>query len=303
MAVPEGTPRGRVETDWAARIANELRDIRAAVNKLQRGASLRNSAISGGEGQKVYDSTGALRLSIDTSGSITAYDANELPVARYGQLVDSVPGTFGVEINVDGGWVRLGYQTTGWSQIQKPATYNPTTELWAPAPHTHPGSDVSSPVAEADGSQSGFTRTVGGTEYYALWVDNTSGYKFGRNTSSRKYKINIVAAPTRDPKRILKLQEVVYDRKDFLEPPPPGTEGPSRLIPGVKGEYGLIAEDTALHVPEIITRYNGEIDGIRYDLLPVAMLPLLRQQQATIDQQAIDIEKLKVAVRSLGGEV
>lgn len=304
--VAEGTPRKRVETDWAVRLGNEIKGLARAVQRLERGASLRNSAISGGEGQKVYDDEGNLRLSIDTSGAVTAYDENELPVARYGRLVDSAPDEYGVEINVDGGWVRLGYQTTGWSQIQKPATFNTTTELWDPSPHQHPGSDITSnvPFAEqSDGSESGFTRTVGGSEFYALWVDNTAGFKFGRNTSSRKYKTNIEPAPEKDPRRILELVPVVYDRPSSMEVLPDGVEGPLRVFQGAKNEYGLIAEDTVDHVPEVITRYQGEIDGIRYDLLPVAMIPLLKQQQATIDQQAEDIAALKAAVRDLGGNI
>jgi hypothetical protein len=328
--VPDGTPRASHEPSPSADLWNRVKALEESIRGLQRGANLRNSSISGGDGQKVYDETGNLRLSIDVSGSVTAYGEDELPVARYGLLEDSAPGEYGVEINVDGGWVRLGYQTTGWSQIQKPAAYDVATEKWDPTPHTHPGGDVTSQVAsaatattatsatnatlatQAEGSQYGWTNTVGGTEFYQLWVGNNGGYKFGRNTSSRKYKMNIrpvqpVAGPApdqRDPRRILKLVDVIYDRRPTTDAPlEDGEVGPVREYPGVKNELGLIAEETAQHVPEIVTHYQGQIDGVRYELLGVVALPLLKLHEEQLGKQASEIEQLKQAIRNMGGTI
>lgn len=310
-----GEPRRTVEPSYARQLAQSIRELKSAVSRLERGANLRNSSISGGEGQKVYDDAGQLRLSIDTSGAVTAYGPDEAPVARYGRLVDTDADEYGVEILVGSGWVRLGYQVVGWDQIAKPAAYDVASQKWDPTPHTHPGGDVTSPVAnatnavnatnaseathaaQADGSQYGWTNTVAGTEFYQLWVGNDGGFHLGRNVSSIKYKENVKDAAL-DPQAVLKLRPVVYDRKPTTQSPVgvdgEPVEGPDQQFPGAKGELGLIAEEAAPLIPGAITRFNGEIDGLRYELLPVYMIPLLQQQQARIDA-------LEAAVRKLGG--
>jgi hypothetical protein len=68
------------------------------------------------------------------------------------------------------------------------------------------------------------------------------------------------------------------------------------MFEGAKNEYGLIAEEVSTVLPEIVTLYGGEIDGVRYDLLGVALLPI-------VQAQAAQIEALTVAVRELGGNV
>jgi hypothetical protein len=90
------------------------------------------------------------------------------------------------------------------------------------------------------------------------------GFHFGRNTSSIQYKENVRTHNT-DPANVLALQPVIYDRID-----------------GGSNEYGLIAEQVAEHFPELIVWFDGKIDGLRYDLLPVALLDVVRDQENRI---------------------
>lgn len=113
----------------------------------------------------------------------------------------------------------------------------------------------------------------GGGPYYAVWVSGPdTGYQFGRNTSSRRFKQDIVEHSV-DKAAVLALQPVTYDR-----------------IGGqVQREYGLIAEDVYdAGLPEIVTWFKEEdsdesvIDGLRYDLLAVALLEVVKDQEARI---------------------
>lgn len=161
-----------------------------------------------------------------------------------------------------------------------------------PLGHKHKGEDVTGTVASAtsavraNGSSTAFNNNVQGTTTYAVWVGNAANNPFGRNTSSIRYKENVRAFQG-DPEAVLALQPVVYDRRDVLdEPIDPDTGerliGPPNLIRATRGEYGLIAEQVAEHVPEIIQWYEGEIDSIRYDLLSVALLDVVKSQAARI---------------------
>ncbi|HEY9356478.1 MAG TPA: tail fiber domain-containing protein [Arthrobacter sp.] len=251
---------------------------------------------------------GTLGVQVDpATGAFTAYDASgTAAVARFGALQQTSPGSYGVEVLVGSTWVQVGAQVATWSSLAgKPSTFPPSS-------HTHPGGDITSAVAnatnavnaasaaQAEGSQYGWTNTVSGTEFYALWVGNDGGFHFGRNTSSIKYKENVRDAATA-PAAVLNLRPVVYDRKatyKYPEDPETGerAEGPPQMFEGAKNEFGLIAEEVDQHLPEIVTRYGGEIDGVRYDLLGVALLPV-------VQQQADDIAALKQAVRDLGGNI
>ena len=204
---------------------------------------------------------GTLGVSVDpTDGTFVAYDATGTsPVARFGALVETAPGSYGVEVLVSGTWVQIGAQTTTWATISgKPTTFPPSA-------HTHDGSDiVSGTVPQADGSQYGWTNTVAGTTFYQVWVGNDGGYHFGRNVSSIRYKTNVRSHYT-DPANILALTPVLYDK-----------------ISGGNNEYGLIAEQVAEYCPELISWFDGEIDSVRYELLGVALLPLVKHQDAQI---------------------
>lgn len=199
-------------------------------------------------------------VTMDATGVFVVMDATgTIPVARFGPLDNSAPGQYGVEVKVGSTWVQIGAQTTTWATVSgKPDTYPPAT-------HTHVGSDITSgTVPQADGSQYGWTNTVAGTTQYALWVGNDGGYHFGRNVSSIRYKQNVRAHYT-DPANVLALTPVLYDKID-----------------GNPDEYGLIAEQVAQHCPELATWFEGQIDGVRYDLLAVQLLNVVRDQEIRI---------------------
>ncbi|WNO26039.1 minor tail protein [Arthrobacter phage Wildwest] len=281
----DGIPRRAVESDPLAALMQKITGLEKQVAALERGASLRNASISGGDGLRVLDEQGGTRVSINTTdGAVVAYDAGGSAVARFGPLANSNPGQYGVEVKYNGGWVQVGGGNVDWGNISnKPATY-------APSSHGHNGSQISGVVPEsvtAQGSWQAYNQNVPGTSFYAVWVGNSAGNQFGRNTSSARYKTNIRKHETA-PDGVLALTPVVYDRKDELVyPEDPETRerliGPPNLIHGAKGEYGLIAEQVAEHVPEIVQWYEGQIDGIRYDLLSVALLDVVKDQAARIE--------------------
>lgn len=227
---------------------------------------------------------GTLGVEVDpTTGTFMAYNATgTAPVARFGALVETSPGNYGVEVLVGSTWVQVGNQTTTWDSVSgKPSTFPPSA-------HQHGGGDITSAVAnatnassaglaqEAEGSQYGWTNNVAGTEFYAVWVGNNAGYKFGRNVSSIRYKTNARAHYT-NPANIMALTPVLYDRST------PG---------GPVNEYGLIAEQVAQYCPELVTWFNGQIDSVRYDLLPVALLSVVKHQDA-------QLKALEAAVKTL----
>lgn len=283
MAVDPGTPRRPAESDPVAELMSVIKDLRSRLETLERGSTLRNASISGGDGLRVLDSNGDTRVSINTTdGAVVAYNGAGAPVARFGPLDNSNPGQYGVEILYNGSWVQVGGGNVDWGNISnKPATY-------APSSHGHNGSQITGVVPEsvtAQGSWQAYNQNVPGTSFYAVWVGNSSGHQFGRNTSSARYKQNIRRhdAAASD---VLKLQPVIYDRKDWLDYPEDedGNRliGPPNLVKGAVGEYGLIAEQVAEFVPEIVQWYDGVVDGIRYDLLSVALLDVLKEQQLRI---------------------
>jgi hypothetical protein len=246
---------------------------------------------------------GTIGVQVDPAdGTFTAFDsAGTSPVARFGALVETSPGDYGVEVLVGVTWVQLGAQSTTWDMVSgKPG--------WSSNPASIAGSNISGAVADAteavhaaqaDGSEYGWTNNVAGTSFYALWVGNDGGFHLGRNVSSIKYKENVTDAVL-DPAAVLNLRPVHYDRKATYKYPEDedGTrlEGPPQMFEGAKNQFGLIAEEVAALVPELATYFGGEIDGVSYELLGVALLPVVKQQAA-------DIAALKQAVRDLGGNI
>ena len=245
---------------------------------------------------------GTLGVQVDpTTGTFVAYDAaGTSPVARFGALIETAPGSYGVEVLVGATWVQLGAQTTTWASVSgKPTDFAPlVTSAVANATDAVNATEAVH-AAQADGSEYGWTNNVAGTSFYALWVGNDGGFHLGRNVSSIKYKENVTDAVV-DTAGVLNLRPVRYDRKPTFRYPEDeyGTrlEGPPEMFEGAKAEFGLIAEEVEPFLPEIVTRYGGEIDGVRYDLLGVALLPV-------VQQQAADIAALKQAVRDLGGNI
>lgn len=245
---------------------------------------------------------GTLGVQVDpTTGTFTAYDAlGTTAVARFGALTETDPGEYGVEVLVGSTWVQLGAQAVTWDLVSGKPT-------WASNPASIAGSHISSAVAnateavhaaQADGSQYGWTNNVAGTEFYALWVGNDGGFHLGRNVSGIQYKQNVRDA---EPNfGVLNLRGVRYDRKPTFKYPEDADGnrliGPPQRFEGAKNQYGLIAQEVFEHCPELVTYFGGEIDGVNYELLGVALLPIVKQQAA-------DIASLKQAVRDLGGNI
>jgi hypothetical protein len=119
----------------------------------------------------------------------------------------------------------------------------------------------------------------GSGTYYAVWVQGDG--TFARNTSSRRFKQNIRDIDI-DPDAVLSLRPRVYDRR-------PKEEGGDYL----RDEFGLIAEEVAGTLPEIVTYdEEGRIDALRYDLLGVALLPVVQDQADRIERLERLVEEL-----------
>lgn len=155
---------------------------------------------------------------------------------------------------------------------------------------------------QAEGSSYGFNNVVAGTTTYPLYVGNAQGYKFGRAPSSIRYKTNIRPYNI-DPRKLFKLQPRVFDRI-------PQTDSEGNELPAAKNEYGLIAEEVAEWLPEIVTYFDhgdGQgpvIDGVRYDLIGLALLDVIQdllKQLNDLRQQLGDAGKILARFTPLGG--
>ncbi|ALY08804.1 minor tail protein [Arthrobacter phage DrRobert] len=298
----DGIPRRTVETDPIIGLRKMIDKIAADVSKLSKNSDLRNASISGGDGMVVKDSSGNIRLRISTSdAAIIAYAADGTETARYGLLTNSDPGQYGLEVLNGSTWVHIGSQVATWATLAgKPATYPAST-------HTHAGSEITSAVAsattastatlaaQADGSSYAFNNNVSGSTFYAVWVGNDGGFHLGRNTSSIRYKENVRDASNIDP-GVLLLRPVVYDRKAQYRPvltvDGEPAQGPQWRTEGAKNEYGMIAEEVAEVWPEVVTYFDGRIDGIRYDLIGPRLIPYVQHLLDTVSQQDIMVRDL-----------
>lgn len=280
------TPRRTKEPQNVRALAQQLSELARKVDTLSKSASLHNASITGGDGLTVYDESLDLRLRIATDeGAVIAYDGSGAPVARYGLLVDSSgAGQYGIETRNGATWTHVvGATSIAWNDVSsKPSTFPPSS-------HTHGGGDITSAVAnalEAEGSSYAFNNTVGGTQFYAVWVGNNGGFKLGRNTSSARYKENIRDF-VNDMSDLMRVRPVIYDRKGQWEQPTdeagePIPDAEPVWVEGNKDEFGLIAEELVEIWPEVITYYDHEdgngpvIDGIRYDLIAARLIPILQ---------------------------
>ncbi|MFJ2814349.1 tail fiber domain-containing protein [Streptomyces sp. NPDC087294] len=169
----------------------------------------------------------------------------------------------------------------GWAEITgKPSTFAPETHshTWTsvtskpttfpPSSHSHSGYlEAGDTIAWANGSKKPHSNSASGSgTYYAVWVEGDG--TFCRNTSSLRFKQNV-----RDidiaPDAVLSLRPRLYDRR-------PKEDGGDHR----RDEFGLIAEEVAETLPEIVTYdEQGRIDALRYDLLGVALLPVVQAQE------------------------
>ncbi len=300
-------PRSIPDPDPRVRINEAQKGIDQRLSEQERGAPQRSMSVSDATGKGIrVDETGFRTVDSDdhtvaflqtSDGTFVIFDPTSGdPMARFGALL-SDPGHFGGEIwdPVNAIWVKL---VTGASVSWASITGKPST--FTPSAHTHAGTDVTSAVADASGSSYAFNNNVAGTTFYAVWVGNDSGNHLGKNTSSLRYKQNVRPYSV-DPAKVLQLEPRIFDRKPVRIPAPEGQEGPDQMVPGATNEYGLIAEEVYELVPEIVVWYEDEIDGIRYDLLALALLDVAKDQDRHLKEQDQRIAALEEAVRAMGG--
>ncbi|MFE3578125.1 tail fiber domain-containing protein [Streptomyces vinaceus] len=138
-------------------------------------------------------------------------------------------------------------------------------------------------INRANGSDRPHSYTPAGGTWYAVWVDGN--HNFCRNTSSIRFKENVRDIRV-NPADVLSLRPRVYDRK-------PTTDEDGKVTEGRKNEYGLIAEEVAQTLPEIVVHdEDGQIDSVRYDLLGVALLPVVQNQALRLAALEARIEEL-----------
>jgi hypothetical protein len=189
-----------------------------------------------------------------------------------------------------------------WNSItSKPSTFAPSTHshdwnsitskpsTFAPASHSHSYLDYSDTIYRANGSDRPHSYGPSGSTWYAVWVDGN--HNFCRNTSSIKFKENVRDIEIR-PEDVLALRPRVYDRKPTL------SEDGKPLERRVD-EFGLIAEEVAQTLPQVVNYLDGEVDGLRYDLLGVALIPVVQDQQARIESLEEKVTRLEKLVEGL----
>ncbi|MFD4542471.1 tail fiber domain-containing protein [Streptomyces bauhiniae] len=184
-----------------------------------------------------------------------------------------------------------------WDEISgKPSTYAPATHshTWSsvtskpstfpPSSHSHSSYlEAGDTIAWANGSKKPHSNSASGSgTYYAVWVEGDG--TFCRNTSSLRFKQNV-----RDidiaPDAVLSLRPRLYDRR------PKEEDGDYR-----RDEFGLIAEEVAETLPEIVTYdERGRIDALRYDLLGVALLPVVQAQERRLRDLEARLAALEAA--------
>lgn len=190
----------------------------------------------------------------------------------------------------------------GWAEITgKPSTFPPSSHShsWSsitskpstfpPSSHSHSGYlTAGSTIAWANGSKKPHNNAAsGGGTWYAVWVEGDG--TFCRNTSSIRFKTNVRDYEV-NPDDVLKLRPVIYDRKDQVN-----EDG--SVKEGRKGEVGLIAEEVeAAGLDWMVNYLDGEVDGLRYDLLGVALVPVVKRQAEQISELEARLARLEAAL-------
>ena len=282
-----------------------LKDLERQVQQFAAANVLATAGISTADGgvmvngfMEYYRADGTLGVRVDpATGTFTAYDATGInAVARFGELLETAPGQYGVEVLVDSTWVQLGAQSTTWTTIAgRPGIGGGATIDGSFITGTVPDATTATTAAQADGvTPAAFVRDVTGLvgSYKAAYMHSTG--VLGYNTSDEKYKKNI-----RDlsltPDQLLALRAVIYDRK---------ATGADDYTPAVSvDELGMIAGEVAGVVPSLALRFDGEIDSVFYERIGVVLLPFVQAHERTINMQQEQIAALTAAVQALGGNI
>jgi hypothetical protein len=185
-----------------------------------------------------------------------------------------------------------------WHGIDnKPEQFDPTPhrhpwhgidnkpEVFPPSPHSH-GQYLTSDdtIGWANGSRRPHNNAASGSgTWYAVWVEGDG--KFARNTSSIRFKENVRDFDV-DTAAVMELCPVIYDRKDKVD------DETGEIVKGRTNEIGLIAEEVERHLPWLVTYLDGQVDGLRYDLLGVALIPVVQEQTRRIERLEEAVEAL-----------
>jgi hypothetical protein len=204
------------------------------------------------------------------SGTFTVFDDTGVTaVARFGELLETAPTEYGVEVLVGSTWVRLGNQTTTWDSVSgKPTDFAPlVTSAVANATNAVNATNATT-AAEADGvTDAAYARDVGGIigNRLAMWMHENG--QIGYNTSALRYKRN-VRDFTLTIEQLMGLRAVLYDRK--------ANNADDYTPPVSVDELGLIAEETQAAVPQLAIEMNGQVESVLYERLGVAVLPIIQ---------------------------
>lgn len=197
--------------------------------------------------------------------------------------------------------------THAWNDITgKPSTFPPSTHshTWSsitsrpstfpPSSHTHSQYlESGDTISWANGSKKPHNNAASGSgTWYAVWVEGDG--TFARNTSSIRFKENVRNFAV-DGDAVLKLRPVVYDRKDV-------TNEDGSVKEGRKDEVGLIAEEVeAAGLDWLVNYLDGEVDGLRYDLLGVALVPVVQRQAEQISALEERLARLEAKTPGVDG--
>lgn len=97
--------------------------------------------------------------------------------------------------------------------------------------------------------------------------------------SSRKVKENITELTDEDAKAVLKLTPICFDYK--------------KEVGGQKDQLGLIAEDVAEVIPQVVYVPEGDVPSIDYSKLVPHLIKMVQMQQKQIDELAARLAVLE----------
>ena len=282
--------------DW---ISRELQSLRQELNQLRAANPFTTMGITpqpGGIDVNGFINSlradGTVSLAMDDDGAFIVFNGAGEEVARFGELVNSNPGQYGVEILYSGAWVQVGAGNVDWGNISNvPATFTPSG-------HTHPGGDVTGRVAEAQAADGvtpeAYARDVGGMIGTRLAVYMHESGLMGYNTSSQRYKKNVRDFALTEA-QVLAFRFVKYDRK---------ATGADDYTPAVSvDEPGFLAEEIAAVAPELAVIVDGIPETVRYVMFGPALVPVVQKLIRDRDAQRLENEAMKQAIRDLGGTI
>jgi hypothetical protein len=126
-------------------------------------------------------------------------------------------------------------------------------------------------------------------------IGNNSGYlncyyagdcgvfEIGFSASSRRYKEDIRDLAEEAAEALLRLRPVTFRYRQ------PATDGA-----GQPPRYGLIAEEVAELLPEVVARgAGGQVEGIDYQQFPALLLSALQHQHTVIEAQGQRLHALE----------